>query len=286
MAAGACSAAGQGHGPRQAEAATGAEHNLTHSTGAASAGGLPSGHVHGVARNRADGLVYLATHDGLFQIREDAAPARIGPVIDLMGFTVAGPNHFYASGHPGPGVDLPNPVGLIQTTDGGRTWTPLSRQGQSDFHTLTSSPGGIVGFDGEQMAATSDGRTWRQLTSPAGAHAVAAAPDDTALLVTSPSGLSRSVDQGATWQQLPTPLLPQLVAFADTTTVVAVAPDGQVAVSDDSAATWKVRAGVGTRPYAVGAHRGEDGGLEILAVTGTGLVRSTDNASTFTPYGR
>lgn len=55
-----------------------------------------------------------------------------------MGFSVAGPDHFYASGHPGQGIDLPNPVGLIESRDGGMTWAPLSRQGDSDFYALTA----------------------------------------------------------------------------------------------------------------------------------------------------
>ncbi len=49
-------------------------------------------------------------------------------MIDLMGFTVAGPGRYLASGHPGLHVDLPQPVGLIETTDGGVTWTPVSRR--------------------------------------------------------------------------------------------------------------------------------------------------------------
>lgn len=114
--------------------------------------------MHGIAVNRADDQVYLATHDGLF--RYDAeGPTRIGPVIDLMGFSVVGPDHFYASGHPGPGVDLPQPVGLISSTDGGHTWDPLSRQGESDFHALTASTAGVVGYDGIALRSTSDGTT-------------------------------------------------------------------------------------------------------------------------------
>ena len=81
---------------------------------------LPSAHVHGVGINPGDGLVYLATHDGLFRYGP-AGPERVGAVNDLMGFTIAGPDHFYASGHPGPGSDLPNPVGLVESTDAGRT---------------------------------------------------------------------------------------------------------------------------------------------------------------------
>jgi photosystem II stability/assembly factor-like uncharacterized protein len=280
----ACSTADGPGQPLPSSSIIGSEHDMAASPGLG--GGLPSAHVHGVGRNPADGLVYLATHDGLFRISEDAAPVRVGPVVDLMGFTIAGPNHFYASGHPGPGVDLPDPVGLIETTDGGNTWIPRSRQGESDFHTLTSSPAGIVGFDGRQMAMTTDGRTWQQITPPAAAHAVAASPDGASLLVTSPSGLARSTDKGRTWQQPQTPLLLQLVAWADATNVVGVGPDGRIATSTDAAATWKAGASAGAPPYALGAHRAKDGSVEILAVTDAGLVRSTDNGTTFTPYGR
>jgi hypothetical protein len=280
----ACSTADGPGEPQSPSSTIAAGHNMAAGTGPG--GGLPSAHVHGVGRNAADGLVYLATHDGLFRISEGAATVRVGPVIDLMGFTIAGPNHFYASGHPGPGVDLPDPVGLIETTDGGNTWSPRSRQGQSDFHTLTSSPAGIVGFDGKQMATTTDGRTWQQITPPAGAHAVATSPDGSVLLVTSPSGLARSTDKGQTWHQPQTPLVLQLVAWADATTVVGVGPDGSIATSTDAAATWKAQAGIGAPPHALGAHRVTDGSMEILAVTGAGLVRSTDNGTTFTPYGR
>ena len=36
----------------------------------------------------------------------------------------------------------------ITSTDAGQTWTPLSRQGQSDFHALTASGRTVYGFDG------------------------------------------------------------------------------------------------------------------------------------------
>ncbi|MFP5282912.1 MAG: hypothetical protein ACLGIF_05620 [Actinomycetes bacterium] len=147
----ACAATGDPAGPGVRPAPTSppsAGHAETgHDNAATGSPALPSGHVHGVAVNPADAKVYLATHDGLFRY-DRTGPKQVGPVIDLMGFTVAGPNHFYASGHPGPGVDLPQPVGLIESTDAGRSWTPLSRQGESDFHTLAASKAGVAGFDG------------------------------------------------------------------------------------------------------------------------------------------
>jgi hypothetical protein len=251
--------------------------------GAAAAGALPSRHVHGVTRNRADGHVYLATHDGLFRLAPGTAPVRVGPVIDLMGFTATGPNHFYASGHPGPGTDLPDPVGLIESTDGGHTWTPLSPQGRSDFHTLTASSTGVVGYDGEQLAASSDGRTWQTLTAPVTPHAVAASPDGTTLLVSSDNGLTRSTDAGRTWTPVTTPTPLQLLAFADNTRVSAVGPDGRVATSSDAGISWQSRGSVGGRPHALSATTTPTG-REILAVTDRGLLRSADDATTFTPY--
>jgi hypothetical protein len=257
-----------------------AEH---HSEPAAVAGALPSQHVHAVTRNPADGHVLLATHDGLFRLAPGASPARVGPVIDLMGFTVAGPRHFYASGHPGPGTDLPNPVGLIESTDGGQTWSVLSRQGRSDFHTLTASAAGIVGYDGDQLASTADGRTWQALTPPVPPHAVAATPDGSTLLVSSEQGLARSADRGRTWARVTTPSLMQLVTFADATHAVAVAPDGRIAISADAGATWRPAGSVGGAPHALAARR-TTAGSEILAVTGAGLLRSVDDGATFAPY--
>ncbi len=94
--------------------------------------------------------ILLATHDGLFDVTKQPA-SKIGGTNDLMGFTAGKDGIFYASGHPpGPGSDLPNPpLGLIKSTDGGQTWEKLSRQGESDFHALTTSKSGIIAFDGQ-----------------------------------------------------------------------------------------------------------------------------------------
>lgn len=243
--------------------------------------GLPSDHVHGVALNPADDKVYLATHDGLFRY-DDTGPVRVGPVIDLMGFTVAGPDHFYASGHPGPGVDMPNPVGLIESTDAGETWSPLSREGQTDFHTLTASAAGVTGFDGTAVLNTTDGQTWTTLSPPVSPDSLAASPDGTTVLATSQSGPARSADGGRTWQVVPEAPLLQLTSFADDQTVAGVAPDGNVFLSTDAGVTWDSRGTVGQAPEAVTARIQPDGQAEILVVSQGALLRSLDSGQTFT----
>jgi hypothetical protein len=82
-----------------------------HGSGQASGSGLRSAHVHGIAVDPTDGAVLLATHDGLFRLDEPTGAKLVSPAIDLMGLAVAGPGRFLASGHPGPGVDLPQPWG-------------------------------------------------------------------------------------------------------------------------------------------------------------------------------
>lgn len=243
--------------------------------------GVPSDHVHGVAFNPADDKVYLATHDGLFRY-DDTGPVRVGPVIDLMGFTMAGPDHFYASGHPGPGVDMANPVGLIESTDAGETWSTLSREGQTDFHTLTASAAGVTGSDGTAVLNTTDGQAWTSLSPPVATFALAASPDGTTLLTTSQSGPARSTDGGKTWALVPEAPLLQLTFFADDQTVVDVAPDGNMFLSTDAGTTWAAKGTVSEAPEAVTARNQPDGQLEILVVIEDALLRSVDGGETFT----
>ncbi|NMM23928.1 MAG: hypothetical protein HHJ11_10585, partial [Phycicoccus sp.] len=105
------------------------------------AGTLPGEHVHGISRDRS-AKVNLATHEGLFVLQPDASWLQVGPTVDFMSFAITGPGTFFASGHPGVGVDLPAPVGLMKSTDAGLTWSVQSLGGQSDFHALAASSKG------------------------------------------------------------------------------------------------------------------------------------------------
>lgn len=60
--------------------------------------------------------------------------ARIGET-----FTVVGPDTFLGSGHPdlqSARAGQPGRLGLIESTDGGATWTILSLAGEVDFHSF------------------------------------------------------------------------------------------------------------------------------------------------------
>ena len=261
-----CSAAG----PVSADATT-----------AAATGALPSAHVHGVAIDPGDGTLLLATHEGLMEVGDGGEVTAAGPVVDLMGFTVTGPHHYLASGHPGLHTDLPQPVGLIESTDGGETWTSLSRAGASDFHALTAlGEAGVLGYDGV-LRRSPDGLTWEQLGIPAEPRTLAAAPDGGAVLATTAQGLLRSTDAGTTWAAVEGAPRLQVVAWVDAGTMVGVDPAGAVWTSTDAAQTWEQTADLGAAPHAVAA-AAADGTVRIAVVTDAGLAESLDGGATFT----
>ena len=233
---------------------------------------LPSSHVHAVSMDPGTGDVLVASHEGLYVYGEGES-RRVGPNIDLMGFTVAGTKHYFASGHPGPGVDLPQPVGLIESRDGGQSWTVLSRGGSSDFHALAAREGEVVGFDGA-LRISSDGRRWKagNLTSPP--RALAVSPDGHRVLATTADGLMRSTDGGTRWSAVKGAPLLLLVDWADGNSVAGVGTDGTVQVSDDGGSTWRGTGLVANNVQALGA-TGSGTGLSVFAATSDQLMTWT-----------
>ena len=166
-------------------------------------------HVHGLGINPDDGQLYAASHSGLFRIDSKDEAVRIAERYqDTMGFTVAGPDRFLASGHP----DLreaalqiegkPPLLGLIESTDAGETWTPMSLLGESDFHSLTVVNGLIVGYDsvGGRVLVSSDGTTW-ETRSEISLRDLTAKPDDATQMAALDleGNLLRSQDGGRNW---------------------------------------------------------------------------------------
>ncbi len=242
---------------------------------------LPSAHVHAIARDPGSGKLVVAAHDGLY-VYDGATPARVGPVIDLMGFTVAGPGHYYASGHPGTATDLPQPVGLIESRDGGKTWTVLSRGGKSDFHALTTTSRAVVGFDGA-VRATADGRTWTDGNLDAQPRTLAGSRKGSTVLATTQEGLMRSTDGGANWQRMDQAPWLLMAAFGDGDAVAGLTPYGQVHTSADAGRTWRATDLVADDAQALHAS-GEGEDLEVLVADGRTILAST-GGQPFQPVG-
>lgn len=235
-------------------------------------------HIHAVARDAKTDDLLLATHQGL--VRQVGGELhQIGPGIDLMGFAVAPDGTYYASGHPGTGVELPQPVGLITSTDSGRTWQVASRGGESDFHALTVGPKSVTGFDGA-LRTTTDRKTWTTRAIPAQPRALAAAPASGALLATTSAGLLLSTDDGNSWRTLTPPQTALLVAWADEQTIVIATTEGHLATSSDTGASWTLEPNAIGPVEALSAQHLGDGELEIIVVVDAKVLRTTDGGAT------
>lgn len=229
-------------------------------------------HIHRAVRDR--DTILVATHQGLFQIAGAGPLAAVGPPIDLMGFDIAADGTYLASGHPAPGSGLPQPVGLIQSTDRGRSWTLRSRGGQSDFHALTALGPGAMAFD-DTLRFSADRVTWQVRHIPAPPRDLAAGPDGT-VLATTERGLLTSADRGSTWRTVPTPQLLITVDWAGPGTIVGASTTGVLVVSRDAGATWTVGPRSLGEVAAVTATQPRAHQLEILVVVGTQVLRTTD----------
>lgn len=118
-------------------------------------------HVHNI-RALGDQII-LGTHEGLYQYLNEKSVKRISPErFDVMGLAISA-RGIFASGHPGQGSKLPEPIGVLFSSDGGETWKKLALAGQVDFHILETVGQDIYGADsgsGELMYSSNGGKSW------------------------------------------------------------------------------------------------------------------------------
>lgn len=92
-------------------------------------------HIHGMGYAGNDGGLYFASHTGLKIYRDNKWFKTSKIFNDYMGFSAVDKG-FYSSGHPGTDSNLPNPIGLQRSFDGGRTLETIDFEGESDFHVM------------------------------------------------------------------------------------------------------------------------------------------------------
>lgn len=214
-------------------------------------------HVHGLGVNPANGDLYAATHFGLFRLPSQGRAERIGQAVqDTMGFTVVGSDHFLASGHPAldderlrkPG--RPPLLGLIESTNGGQSWEPVSLLGEADFHSLVAAHGKVYGYDstGGRFMVSPDGRHW-ETRSQLGIVDFAVDPADGEHLVAmTQRGLAESHDGGRTWEPLGGPQL-VFLSWGAQLGLWGVTPTGETYRRVDG--RWEARKSLAGEPQAL-----------------------------------
>jgi hypothetical protein len=219
-------------------------------------------HVHGLGVDPADGALFIATHTGLFRAGQGERRAvRVGESLqDTMGFTVVGPNRFVGSGHPDLREDLPPLLGLIESTNAGESWEPISLLGDADFHTLRFAHGRVYGFDvtNDRLLVSGDqGRTWDELARPGPLIDLAVHPSDGRRLVAVAQShlgpaLFESTTGGEAWSAVAS--LAGLLAWPASDRLYVVTQSGEVFLTPDGGRQLELRGRIGGEPAAFLAH--------------------------------
>lgn len=168
-------------------------------------------HIHGLSFSADGSKLYIPDHRGVAVYAAGRWSTLPGAPDDYMGFA-ATRTAFYSSGHPAPGTNAVNPIGLVKSTDGGRTWHTLGLRGEADFHVMA------VGYVSNALYAMSMERNSRMPTP----------------------GLYRTVDDGFVWNHAAADGLPaEVFALAVHPTdprIVAAATKSGLYLSDDAGA--------------------------------------------------
>jgi photosystem II stability/assembly factor-like uncharacterized protein len=236
--------------------------------------------VHGIGVVGDD--LYIATHHGMF--RAPAGSRRAAPVgeegRDVMGFSVAADGRFLGSGHPAPGSSEPPALGLIASSDRGRTWQPVALSGEADLHVLEAAGDRVYGVDaatGRLLVSGDGGRTFAEAPPPAAVLSLAISPRDPDHVVASTgSGLAESRDAGRTWR-LTDQMRAGLLEWPAPDRLLLVSGPGLVEASGDRGRTWSPVAQLDAEPAAFLAQAGQ----AHLALADGRVLRSADGGRTW-----
>lgn len=242
-------------------------------------------HVHGLGVNPADGALFVATHTGLFRAGPgERRPRRVADRYqDTMGFTVTGPDRFLGSGHPDGRDDLPPFLGLIRSTDAGRSWDPVSLLGKHDFHVLEAAGARIYGygsdFDSRRaslLVSDDGGRSWKERPPPEPLISLAIDPTDPDHVVASgENGTYSSTDAARRWRPLAAE--PGLLAWTRRA-LCRVDGGGDVSCSSGGGGSWQPAGALEGQAAAF-----DSAGNDLYAALHDGTVkRSADDGKTWT----
>lgn len=118
-------------------------------------------HAHALDYSTDGKQLMISSHHGLALYENGKWSKGAGPAHDYMGFS-ATRDALYSSGHPALGSGLINPLGLIKSSDGGKSWKKLGLEGESDSPLASSSTHERKGLAPSLCSANVRGRSGPQ----------------------------------------------------------------------------------------------------------------------------
>jgi hypothetical protein len=213
-------------------------------------------HIHGIGYDSQNERLFVATHFGLFVLKEEQLYQIGRSRDDFMGFSLnqRDPDIIYTSGHPRTGGNL----GVMRSEDAGLNFERISQgtaMGPVDFHSMALSfadPGILYGvFKGQLYRSRDAGNSWELLRTqgaPLGDgfcwHAPCISADtmeEGRLYAGTVEGLAVSDDYGENWRIVENDAGVVVTAEVDPQNnerIFAFAENYGVAVSEDGGRTW------------------------------------------------
>lgn len=94
-------------------------------------------HAHGLGYSADGERILVPDHHGIAVYSEGRWSRVPGPARDYMGFSVTR-EYIFSSGHAARSRGSANPLGLMRSGDGGRSWTVLGFEGEAEFHLVAA----------------------------------------------------------------------------------------------------------------------------------------------------
>ncbi|NJP38084.1 F510_1955 family glycosylhydrolase [Alkalicoccus luteus] len=215
-------------------------------------------HIHGLEFDREqEDTLHVSTHHGVKTIDENGIwrdPAEHEEQHDLMGFTLLEDNTMVSSGHPSHDSELPDPIGFIRSTDGGKHWEQIALAGETDFHHMEVNRGdetrmyGINASDSSFYRSDNGGTDWDRLEAsnlpeqyPDVISLVSNPENPDHLLISGRGGIYESPDAGESWE-LTDQSRVMVSAAAENGVLYAYTADaegGSLMVSEDFGDSWE-----------------------------------------------
>ncbi|HWM10348.1 MAG TPA: hypothetical protein VNO82_13435 [Solirubrobacteraceae bacterium] len=244
--------------------------------------------------NPADDSVWFSTNTGIWRVAaEGGEPEQVtgtlstdqgeGEISEQLVVRFRGPDRLIGSGHPPPDSDLPATLGMIESDDGGATWSEISGLGETDYHAIQVSGSDTIVAGVFEAAAVSlsrdGGKTFEERRTPDPLVDLEADPEDAERLIASTQqAVISSSDGGESWRERDR--IPNVrFTWPEPDALYRIDPGGSVKFSADGGATWQDRGDTGGEPQAMFASSADH--LVVALIDGT-VKESDDGGRTWT----